>query len=129
MIGKCLDMEKKEKTVNKFVTKASALIFSVILAGACLLVSPGNAQANDAKSNYDTKCAVCHAKDGSGKTPMGKKMGLRDLRSKAVQKIPDKEIYDIIAKGKGAMPGYADQLSKEEMEGLVKFIRELPKGK
>ncbi len=115
--------------MKKIAGRIGAVIFSAVLTGACLLISPANAQANHAKSNYDTKCAVCHAKDGSGKTPMGKKMGLRDLRSKAVQKIPDKEIYDIIAKGKGAMPGYADQLRKEEMEGLVKFIRELPKGK
>jgi cytochrome c6 len=83
-----------------------------------------------AESGADTfkgKCAMCHGADGKGETPMGKHFGLKDLGSAEVQKQSDAELTAIITKGKEKMPEYGTKLSKEQIEGVVKFIRTLKK--
>jgi mono/diheme cytochrome c family protein len=101
------------------------LAFSAFFA----LSVAGTPATPNAKSLYDQKCAACHATDGSGKTAIGKNLHLRDLRSPAVQKQSDQQLYDIIAKGKGAMPGYSKELSKADIEHLIAYVRELAKRK
>ena len=68
---------------------------------------------------------MCHGKNGSGDSPMGKSMKVPDLRSKAVQSKSDAELDGIITKGKGMMPAYGKQLSKEDISSLVAYIRHL----
>ncbi len=114
--------------------KWSKELLSLMMLGVATLVIgfslPQLASAASAKSaegTYAAKCAMCHAKDGSGNSPMAKSLKLRDLRSKEVQAQSDKQLYDIIAKGKSPMPGYEGQLSKADIEGLVAYIREMAK--
>jgi mono/diheme cytochrome c family protein len=83
----------------------------------------GTTAVNDAL--YKSKCALCHAADGSGNTAMGKKLAVRDLRSAAVQGQSDAQLSSIIAKGKGKMPGYEKSLSADQVRELVGFIRRL----
>ncbi len=58
---------------------------------------------------------------------MGKKMGLRDLRSPEVQKQSDASLADIIEKGKGKMPSFGDKLTKDDIAAVVKYVRSLKK--
>ena len=111
--------------MNKVVNTASLVVFSILLAGAWLLLPAFKAQAKGAQSVYDAKCAMCHAKDGSGSTPMGKNMKVPDLRSKAVQSKSDADLHKAIADSTGIMPKYGSQLSKAEITGLVAYIRHL----
>lgn len=104
-------------------------IFNLAAAavGALVLsVAPAQAQS-PAGSTFKTKCAMCHAADGSGKTPMGEKLKIRDLRSDEVQKQTDAALEQSITKGKNKMPPYAGKLSKEEVAKLVAYVRELGK--
>jgi mono/diheme cytochrome c family protein len=117
--------KKGEMMMNKVVNTAALAVFSALLAGAWLLTPAYNAQAKDAASTYNAKCAMCHLKDGSG----NKAMKAPDFRSKAVQSKSDAELYNFIAKGKGMMPAYGSQLTKEEINGLVAYIRHLGKKK
>jgi mono/diheme cytochrome c family protein len=82
----------------------------------------------DAEANYK-KCAGCHGPDGSGNTPAGKAMGVRDFKSAEVQKETDAELAAIISNGKGKMPKYADKLKDTEIKDLVVYIRGLGKTK
>lgn len=112
--------------------KVLAWVTVGVAAAAIGLSRPEFARAASAKSGaatYAGKCAMCHAEDGSGNTPMGKNLKLRDLRSKEVQAQSDKQLYDIIAKGKSPMPGYEGQLGKSDIQDLVAYIREMPKKK
>ncbi len=84
---------------------------------------PLTAFAGDAATLYTAKCAMCHGADGSGATPMGKSMKLRDLRSPEVQKQTDKELYAVTADGKGEMPAYKAKMSEVEINGLVAHLR------
>src|SRR6266704_4399595 len=74
-----------------------------------------------AENIYKTKCAACHGPDGSGDTPVGKKLGAHDFRSAEVQKMSDSELNEILAKGKNKMPAYEKGLKPDEIKGLVSY--------
>jgi len=81
----------------------------------------------DAGADYKAKCATCHGPDGKGDTAMGKTMKVKDLGSADVQKQSDADLTTIIEKGKKPMPGYEGKLTKEQIDGLVKYVRSLKK--
>jgi mono/diheme cytochrome c family protein len=95
---------------------------SLLIFSAAVLLGQQNAAAV-----YKQRCAVCHGPDGAGKTAMGRSMNLKDLRSAEVQQMTDAQLYDIIAKGKGKMPGYEASLGPDTVKQLVVYIRELGK--
>lgn len=86
---------------------------------------PAIAFAADGAAIYKSKCALCHGADGSGQTPSGKAMKVRDLRSAEVQKQTDLELTKVISGGKGKMPPYGKQLSTADIQALIAFIRTL----
>ena len=79
--------------------------------------------SGDAGATYLAKCASCHAKDGSGNTPAGKKLSLKDLRSPEVQGMSDAQLTAIIGKGKGKMPGYEKSLGADGVKAQVAYVR------
>jgi cytochrome c6 len=76
---------------------------------------------------YKSKCASCHGADGKGDTPAGKNMKIKDLASDDVQKQSDADLAGVIEKGKKPMPGYEGKIPKDQIDGLVKWIRTLKK--
>jgi len=98
----------------------------VVLAIA--FVMSVSAFAADATADvFKSKCASCHGADGKGDTPAGKKMNVKDLASDDVQKQSDADLAGVIEKGKKPMPGYEGKVTKEQIDGLVKWIRTLKK--
>ena len=106
---------------RKLLATAVALFIAVIALPVLADAGP------DAAALYKSKCAMCHGPDGSGQTPTGKTMKVRDLRSADVQKMTDKELLAAISDGKGKMPAYKAKLSPADIEALVGFIRTLKK--
>lgn len=107
-----------------------AAMRAVLLAGTLGFFLNCTARADDSANVYKTKCAVCHAPDGSGTSVMGKKLGAKDLRSDEVQKKSDAELNDLITEGVGkTMPAYKEKLTADQIKGLVAYIRELAKKK
>jgi mono/diheme cytochrome c family protein len=89
-----------------------------------LVVSfPAALMAEDAAAMFVSRCAPCHAKDGSGNTPMGKKIGAKALGSAEVQKLSDADLLKFITDGKGKMPSFGTKLSAEQIQELVKLVR------
>jgi len=76
---------------------------------------------------YKSKCATCHRADGKGDTPAGKNMKVKDLASEDVQKQSDADLAGVIEKGKKPMPAYEGKLTKDQIDGLVKWVRTLKK--
>ena len=111
--------------------KKIAGVASIVLAAVVVFSgSDATAGGDPVSAGADTfaaKCASCHAKDGSGNTPIGKKMALRDLGSADVQKQTDQQLHDITAKGRKKMPAYEKKLSAEQINELVAYIRSLAK--
>jgi mono/diheme cytochrome c family protein len=83
--------------------------------------------AADAAADYKAKCAACHGPDGKGDTAMGKKLGIKDFSSAEVQGMSDADLTNIITKGKDKMPAYDGKLTKDQIDGIVKWIRTLKK--
>lgn len=96
------------------------------LAAGVLLLAGTAPGAQDMAAVYKRQCASCHGGDGSGKTGPGKVFKLRDLRSAEVQSQSDEQLFDILNKGKGKMPAYAN-LGHDTLHGLVKHMREMAK--
>jgi mono/diheme cytochrome c family protein len=67
---------------------------------------------------------MCHGQDGRG-SQAGKSMNVPDLRSAAVQKLPDAQLAQIVSDGKGGMPSFKNSLSEDQIHGLVTYIRSL----
>ena len=96
------------------------VVFTMLLA----LALPVAAFA-DGAAIYKSKCAMCHGPDGSGNTPMGKNLKLKDLGSPEIQKLTDAEITKSLTSGKGKMP--ASKLAPADIVDVIKFIRTLKK--
>jgi hydrogenase maturation protease len=100
--------------------KKTKFLFPMLLA----LALPLTAFA-DGAAIYKSKCAMCHGPDGSGNTPMGKNLKLKDLGSPEIQKLTDAEITKTLTDGKGKMP--ASKLAPADIADVIKFIRTLKK--
>ena len=107
------------------VMRTDFKVFTLATVLAVVLSLSLTAGAQDASALYKSKCAGCHAADGTG-SAMGKKMGAQDFTSADVQKMSDAELTDIITNGKNKMPKYGS-LKPEEIKGLVAYIRTLKK--
>lgn len=109
----------------KTVLAAAAVACIAALVSAGSSANPTGSYAADAAVTYKAKCAGCHGADGSGSTAAGKALKARDLRSAEVQKQSDAQLYEIIAKGKGKMPGFEKTLGADSCKALVAFVRTL----
>jgi mono/diheme cytochrome c family protein len=96
------------------------------LAAVILVVAvPAFAAGPDGAALYKAKCTSCHGANGSGQTPVGKSMKMRDLRSPEVQKQTDIELTKVISGGKGKMPAYGQKLTTAEIQAVIAHIRTL----
>jgi cytochrome c6 len=87
------------------------------------LLSAGVARADEAKELFEKKCAVCHGKDGHP-TPMGQKMGAKDLTGLADPKGDVAPVVASIANGKPPkMQAFKGKLTDAQIDGIAKYIR------
>jgi mono/diheme cytochrome c family protein len=110
----------------KFAVR-NILIFCAVFA--YIAVMAGSASAQTAEDLYKTKCAVCHAADGTGNTPAGKKMEVKSFSAPEVAKNSDASWIDVTKAGKGKMPGYTGKLTDDQIKDVIKYVRSLAKGK
>jgi len=109
------------------LARLTRLAVAVSMVGALLFVVSSVRAQETGESLFKGKCAMCHGADGAAKTTMGEKLKIPDLHSPDVQKLSDADLKSIIGKGKDKMPGYETKLSKEQIDLLVGFIRDLGK--
>ncbi|BFU95384.1 MAG: putative Cytochrome c [Nitrospira sp.] len=86
----------------------------------------------DARAHFADHCAICHANDGSGRTPIGKNVYPKapDLRQTDTQSMSDGELFWAIHNGIRftAMPAWGGDEPEKDLDSwkLVHFIRHLP---
>ncbi|CAF0704221.1 c-type cytochrome [Candidatus Methylacidithermus pantelleriae] len=92
--------------------------------------APSPELLKEARRHFADHCALCHANDGSGDTPVGRNLYPKplDLRSPEVQKETDGELYYIIHNGLRltGMPAWGEPNEDPDSWKLVLFIRHLP---
>ena len=82
------------------------------------------------KKVYSLDCAMCHGSAGAGDGDLASQMGLslKDLREAgALKEKSDKELYQMIDKGKGKMLGEEGRLKPEQVWNVVNYVRSLGK--
>jgi cytochrome c6 len=108
--------------VNLKSKKSMAWVVMFLFVVTSSLLSQ-QAEKSPGASIFKSKCVLCHGADGSGKTPLGKQLQAADLRSNDVQKLSNAELHKIIHDGQTNMPPFADQLSDEEIDQVLKQVR------
>lgn len=110
---------------NLLAAAAAALVVAVTVL--FFLNEPVRSAERSAEDIYLDKCALCHGKDGAGKTAKGKKVKVKDIRE-TVNKMSEEEMIKIVEKGKGQnMDSYEKEYSKEQIKALVEYYRSLAK--
>jgi mono/diheme cytochrome c family protein len=105
------------------------VVAAVFFAVLCLpVVQPATPQARPPQRSYQAHCASCHARDGSGKTAVGKSLKAQDLRAREIQKKTDAELAGIVREGKKNMPAFKT-LTAQEVQDLITYIRQLARNK
>lgn len=66
---------------------------------------------------FERKCAACHGNDGTA--GIGKAANLQTSQSDT------KVVANVIANGKGGMPAFKEQQTKEELTDLVHYVMTL----
>src|SRR5690348_1266181 len=99
-----------QSNLRKFISYLTITAVSVFIGMAVIGSQALSAGAASGADTYKAKCAACHGPDGSGNTPMGQRMKIRDLRSPDVQKQTDADLSAVIANGKPPMPAYGKTL-------------------
>lgn len=86
--------------------------------------------AADGVALYDSRCALCHGKDGAG-LPNWRSKGQPDFTRPEWQgSHTDEQIADAIKNGRGKfMPAFKGKLSEEETGAVVQRIRAFGKKK
>jgi cytochrome c6 len=99
----------------------------ILIIGLALAFVPAAFAADESAGAtvYKAKCLTCHAKDGSGNTPVGKSLQSADLRSADVQKKSDAELTESVSEGKGNMPAFKTLLSEDEIHSVLGYVRTL----
>jgi cytochrome c553 len=78
-------------------------------------------------SLFRQNCAICHGAEASGKEIDGKI--IPSLRYGEAEKKSEQEIYLQIKEGKLPMPAFKNQLTEEEIQKMVRFVRRDLQGK
>ena len=82
----------------------------------------------DAKPIYDSKCASCHGKDGRAKSLHAKHVHAREFTDAAWQaEVSDERLFNSISNGKGKMPSFKSKLSEDQIDALVRYVRQFKK--
>ena len=109
-----------------------------LLGFASLLSADDHGAGNEVsldqvKDMYRKDCALCHGRDGSGKTRVGRKLKVRDYTDPEVQAEMTRESMmkalkdGVVMDGEEVMEGYKEDYSEAELQAMVDLIRSFKK--
>jgi mono/diheme cytochrome c family protein len=96
------------------------LLVGLLIQGAVLGEEPA--------ALFARACAPCHGKDGKARTPVGRKLKVKDL---TLSKADDRQIAEQIREGKKGedgltrMPSFKESLKSDEIEALIRYVKTL----
>ena len=93
------------------------------ILGIAIITASVPSYAGDVPAVYVSKCQSCHAVDGTGNTPAGRKFRAIDYRSADVQKQSDDELMKAIKTGKLKMPSFVGKITDAECVDLLNYVR------
>lgn len=88
--------------------------------------SAASAVQSKTRELYEKNCAVCHQPNGEGGTVKleDQKLKVPSLKSDRARRHSDESMIDQILKGGDGMPAFKEKLKREEINDLLRFIRD-----
>ncbi len=102
-----------ETTIHRMLRLALLLVTILLLTAACSSVDP-NATAPEV---FEQACARCHG------ISMGGGVGPALGPGSDAETKPDESLLTAITNGRARMPSFRNQLTEEQIRGLVQYIR------
>lgn len=97
------------------------LFACVTLLALAMVLAPTAGAAEDGKALFESKCAMCHGKDGVAK-PMAK--GSKNFNDPAFQKeMTAASISKMIEDGKGKMPASKGKLTPDQISAIAGYVK------
>ncbi len=117
--------------------KIKVLLVSLSFTTLVTLALPaqGAEITDQVKATWKKECAKCHNENGDGHTKMGRILKIIDYTDPQVQaKLKEDEMHKaikdgVVKNGKKKMKAYGDQLSDDEIKGLIAYIHTFSKSK
>ena len=93
------------------------------------LATPATSTAANSKERelFSKNCVVCHQAKGEGGTVKledGTKLKVPSLKAGRTIRHSDKDYHSQIYKGGDGMPAYKEKLTEDEINNLIRFIRQ-----
>lgn len=88
---------------------------------------------DEGRAHWADHCAICHANDGSGDTPIGRGLYPKapDMRKAETQQLSDGELFYVIRNGVRftGMPAWGGNTEQDDRDSwaLVHFVRHIPR--
>jgi mono/diheme cytochrome c family protein len=122
----CERLEPERPETLKLLKSRAAILAAVVAAGmaGCRSVPKLTDQQAEGKHLYDVGCAHCHEENDLHlkKVPPN----LHGLFSKSTlpdgEPATDAEVEQILITGKGTMPSFAYQMTKEQMDAVLAYL-------
>jgi mono/diheme cytochrome c family protein len=79
------------------------------------------------QERFNIYCSMCHGRlgDGNGKIAQRGYAKVPSYYEPRLREMPVGRIYEVILKGQGAMPDYADQIPVDDRWAIVAYVRAL----
>jgi len=103
--------------------KPSLALLVIVGMGVCAAARA--ADAPDGKALYESKCAMCHSKDGTAKPIAKGSASLNDAKWQEANTV--EAIEKVTAEGKGTMKGYKEKLTPDEIKAISAHVKTLKK--
>lgn len=104
------------------IKRAFVISTSILFMNGCAGTSPKVEQLSASAQLFQRNCAVCHAKDGSGGQLEGQEVP--NLKAEHARSLTDEQLTAQIFNGGKRMPAFKYTLTDEQIEQLVRFIRQ-----
>lgn len=108
----------------KYLTISFLCLALVSCQGSARRDAPATGELAEARAIFQRECAVCHGTTGEGSPMMTQMVAGINLKSPRARALSDEQMRQQIANGKGAMPPFAGRLTPEQINALVKYIRQ-----
>ena len=92
-----------------------------LLAACIALAAPLSFAGEDGKSLYDSKCAMCHGKDGVAKSMAKGSGNFNDPEWQVANSVG--KIEKDISEGKGKMTPFKGKLTPEQTKAIAEYIK------
>lgn len=112
---------------NRSASGVTSVIW--VFCAALFLINQAVSAQETSPGLYKSKCALCHAPDGSASGPVGAQMNVPNLRLRPAQALTNEQWIQIVEDGKGRMPAFRGKLSDEQIRQVVSYLRELTRPK